>query len=110
MLSFFILALSAPVFAGQPNETNSCAKIALSAIYGAERSYESEYERFSDSFADIGYAPEPGKCVTWSASLRLFDGGREFLATAVKSDTGETWTINQRKELRQENEGRRPAP
>lgn len=105
---FLLLWLTAtPSFASvEFEESSKCAQAGLSAIYGAERSYHSEYEVYSSSLSDIGYVPEESQCKTWKASVRIFNGGQEFLATYAKATTGETWEINEKKELRQTAEGR----
>lgn len=86
-------------------DTNACAQMALAAVYAAQKSYEAEYKRFGATFNDIGYASEGGACEkNWDLSLRLFNGATEFLAEATHRGNGETWVINQRKELRQTRE------
>jgi hypothetical protein len=100
------LGFAAPAPAKKVPDNTSCAKMSLSAMYGAEKSYYSEYNVYSDTYDDIGFSPEPGECPSWSGSIRLFSGGQEFLATYTKPSTGETWTINEKKELRQEDPGK----
>lgn len=83
-------------------DTNACAKVALASVYAGQKSYEAEYKRFGATFADIGYAPEGGPCQKmWDLSMRLFNGATEFRAEAVHRGNGETWEINQRKEMKQ---------
>jgi hypothetical protein len=107
MLFLLIALASTPSFAGSPkaHDGSPCAKSSLSAMYGAEKSYYSEYNAYADTYDDIGFSPEPGECPGWEGSIRLFNGGQEFLATYTKASTGETWTINEKKELRQEDPG-----
>jgi len=110
MLFLLLSLVSTPAFASIEKIENSyCAKVGLAAIYGAEKSYHSEYDSYSDSFGAIGYEPEKGQCETWQGSVRVFNGGKAFLATYTKPSTGETWNINEKKELRQEHEGREAA-
>lgn len=105
---FLLLSLAAnPSFASvEFDESSRCAQVGLSAIYAAEKSYHSEYETYSSSFSEIGYVPEGLQCKTWEASVRIFNGGQEFLATYTRPATGESWEINEKKELRQTAEGR----
>lgn len=108
---FLLLALTLPpqathAKADTGREDSSCAKHSLSAIYSAEKSYHSEFDTYSESFEAIGFSPEAGECQSWQGSVRVFGSGQEFLATYTKSDTGESWTINEKKELRQDHQGR----
>jgi hypothetical protein len=80
---------------------SSCAKVALSAIYAGEKSYYSEYNHYSDSLEKIGYQPEVGACNDWKSTVRVFQGGQEFLAESTHKN-GERWVINHMKELRKE--------
>lgn len=103
-----LFALLTPIsFASEGVPATNCVKVSLFAIYGAEKSYHSEYEAYSDSFEAIGFSPDPQECKGWQGSVRVFSGGQEFLATYIKPSTGETWTINEKKVLRQEHEGRK---
>ena len=106
MFFLFLSLISSPAHAGsvaiEGPPTAHCAKMSLSAIYGAEKSYQSEYDKFSESFSEIGFEPDLHECKEWRGSIRVFDGGREFLATYTLPGTGETWTINEKKELRQD--------
>jgi prepilin-type N-terminal cleavage/methylation domain-containing protein len=57
-----LVAIAAPNFAKyQSKARQSEAKIALSAIYGAEKSFYSEYSAYASSLDAVGYAPEGNK-------------------------------------------------
>lgn len=103
MLFILFTFLSSVSFAAEAVATANCARVSLSAIYGAEKSYHAEYEKFSESYQDIGFEPDTKECPEWDGSVRVFNGGQEFLATYTKRGTGETWTINEKKELKTEN-------
>jgi hypothetical protein len=79
---------------------SACAKLGLSAIYAAEKSHYAEYSYYSDSFDQIGYAPE-ATCSEWKSSVRIFQEGQEFLAESIHT-SGERWVINDKKELKKE--------
>lgn len=102
MLFILIALLTPPSFASKGVPAANCARVSLSAIYGAEKSYHSEYEKFSESYQEIGFEPDTRECPDWEGSVRVFNGGQEFLATFTKPSTGESWTINEKKELRQD--------
>lgn len=54
-----LVAIAAPNFSKyQSKARQSEAKIALSAIYGAEKSFYSEYSAYATGMDAIGYAPE----------------------------------------------------
>ena len=67
-----LVAIAAPNFSRyQSKARQSEAKIALAAVYGAEKSFYSEYSAYLSSFDAIGYAPEGQKrfySVGWSAA------------------------------------------
>jgi hypothetical protein len=103
-----LFVLMTPLFAQlslaatPPKVDVSCAKVALSAIYGAEKSHHAEYNFYSDSFDAIGYVPEPQeRCAGWKSEVRVFNGGKEFLAEC-SHPSGKRFTINDRKELKEE--------
>jgi prepilin-type N-terminal cleavage/methylation domain-containing protein len=74
-----LVAIAAPNFAKyQSKARQSEAKIALSAIYGAEKSFYSEYAAYSSGMDAVGYAPEGNK--------RFYNVG--FNATITTSVTG----------------------
>lgn len=57
-----LVAIAAPNFSKyQSKARQSEAKIALSAIYGAEKSFYSEYSSYATGLDAIGYAPEGQK-------------------------------------------------
>ncbi len=97
-----LLSLTSTIAAVEQKPNDSCAKIALSAIYAAEKSHHAEYNFYSDSFDAIGYVPEPEKrCAGWKSEVRVFNGGQEFLAECSHT-SGKRFTINDRKELKEE--------
>lgn len=102
MLFILIALLSPNSFAAKGAPATNCARTSLSSIYGAEKAYHAEYERFSESYQDIGFEPDPKECPGWQGSVRVFNGGQEFLATYTNSSTGESWQINDKKEIRQD--------
>jgi type IV pilus assembly protein PilA len=54
-----LVAIAAPNFARyQSKARQSEAKIALAAVYGAEKSFYSEYAAYAGSMDAIGYSPE----------------------------------------------------
>ncbi len=67
-----LVAIAAPNFSKyQSKARQSEAKIALSAVYGAEKSFYSEYAAYIGSMDAIGYAPEGNKrfyVVGWAAA------------------------------------------
>ena len=79
-----LVAIAAPNFSRyQSKARQSEAKIALAAVYGAEKSFYSEYAAYISSFDAIGYSPEGQKrfySVGWSAA-----GGT---ATGYSGSTG----------------------
>lgn len=98
----FLLLTQLSLAATAPKINDSCAKLALSSIYAAEKSHHAEYNFYSDSFDAIGYVPEPEKrCAGWKSEVRVFNGGQEFLAEC-SHPSGKRFTINDRKELREE--------
>jgi prepilin-type N-terminal cleavage/methylation domain-containing protein len=57
-----LVAIAAPNFSKyQSKARQSEAKIALSAVYGAEKSFYSEYNAYIGSMDAVGYAPEGSK-------------------------------------------------
>jgi hypothetical protein len=97
---FILFALLSPTsFAASEVPSTSCARVSLSAIYGAEKSYHAEYDKYSESYSEIGFEPDTKECPEWEGSVRVFNGGQEFLATYTKPSTGEKWTINEKKEI-----------
>ena len=80
----------------------SCGRMMISSIYAAEKSYEAERGRFSDSFREIGFEKikDPG-CHDWTIEIRLFNGATEFLATA-SHPKGIRFMINEKKQLKEE--------
>jgi len=96
------MSTSATTMPNIAKSDSSCAKVSLSAIYGGQKSYWSEYERYGATLEEIGYSPEEGPCKNnWEATIRLFNGAKEFLAESIHKKTGETWTINEKKTLTQ---------
>lgn len=67
-----LVAIAAPNFSRyQSKARQSEAKIALAAIYGAEKSFYSEYSAYIGSTEAIGYAPEGARryyLVGWTAA------------------------------------------
>lgn len=102
MLLLLLAITQSTAFASERAPATDCAKVSLSAIYSAEKAYHAEYDKFSESYQDIGFEPDLTECKDWEGSLRVFNGGQEFLATYTKSSTGESWTINEKKELHQD--------
>jgi type IV pilus assembly protein PilA len=71
-----LVAIAAPNFSKyQSKARQSEAKIALSAIYGAEKSFYSEYSSYATGMDAVGYAPEGQK--------RFYNVGFGSLTTAV---------------------------
>jgi hypothetical protein len=83
-------------------DDNSCAKIALAAVYSAEKSYYTEYKVYSDSDGRIGYSREPNACPSWEHSIRISANGQEFWAEAINEKTGELWSVDEHKKMVQE--------
>lgn len=79
---------------------SSCAKIALSAIYGAEKTYFGENGAYSDKLDQIGFEAEGDCAKNWNNSVTVGAGGKEFLATSTHKTSGETWTMDQQNNLR----------
>ena len=83
-----LVAIAAPNFARyQSKARQSEAKIALSAVFGAEKSFYSEYSSYISSMDAIGYAPEGDRryyAVGWAG----------VHATAVTGYTGGNTTAN----------------
>jgi type IV pilus assembly protein PilA len=67
-----LVAIAAPNFAKyQSKARQSEAKIALAAVYGAEKSFYSEYAAYIGAMDAIGYSPEGSRrfyFVGWSAA------------------------------------------
>jgi len=67
-----LVAIAAPNFSRyQSKARQSEAKIALAAIYGAEKSFYSEYASYAGSMDAIGYSPEGQKrfyAVGWTSA------------------------------------------
>jgi hypothetical protein len=53
--------LKTPREANEAAQLQSEMKIALSALWGAEKSFFSEYHRYSTDFNQIGYVPDEGR-------------------------------------------------
>lgn len=66
-----LVAIAAPNFSRyQSKARQSEAKIALAAVYGAEKSFYSEYSAYISSMDAIGYAPEGQRryyAIGWNA-------------------------------------------
>lgn len=106
---FFLLLslISSPAQAcSTPIEGASCPPYTLTMILANQQLHLRNHERYSDSFEDIGFDPKFESCKEWDASIRLFNGGKEFLATYTDSITGETWTISEKDDLQQTSEAR----
>ena len=74
-----LVAIAAPNFSKyQSKARQSEAKIALSAIYGAEKSFYSEYSSYATGLDAVGYAPE--------GQRRYYNTG--FNATLTTTVTG----------------------
>lgn len=73
----FILLFPFLVFAASEAPVDkSCARMMLSSIYAAEKSYHAEFERYSDSLKEIGYEkPVDSSCNSWNVDIRIFQGG-----------------------------------
>jgi len=73
-----LVSIAAPNFAKyQSKSRQSEAKIALAAIYTAEKGFYSEYNAYVNSMDAIGYAPEGNKrfySVGWSTSAGTTTG------------------------------------
>ncbi len=67
-----LVAVAAPNFSRyQSKARQSEAKLALAAVYGAEKAFYSEYSAYIPSFDAIGYVPEGAKrfySVGWSGA------------------------------------------
>lgn len=78
-----LVAIAAPNFSRyQSKARQSEAKIALAAVYGAEKAFYSEYAAYIGSFEAIGYTPEGQKrfySVGWAganaATVQGYNGG-----------------------------------
>lgn len=96
------------VEAEKQKEVTNCAKIPLSAIYAAEKSFFSEYEHYNEVFEKIGYqqgTEEAKECAHWTVNIRTGSSGGEFEAFAENTRTGELWKIDDKKNLAQEKAG-----
>lgn len=99
---FFLLLSLIPNLAQAcetPIEGTTCAHYALLQAQHYEKAYFEEHGTFSDSFEAIDKDPVIGGCEQWVGALRVFNGGKEFLATYTDRNTGETWQINQDEEF-----------
>lgn len=106
---FFLLLslISSPAHAcSMAIEGASCPPYTLTQILSNQQLHLSNHQQFSDSFEEIGFDPKFESCKEWEASIRLFNGGKEFLAIYTNSATGETWTISEKDDLQQTNEAR----
>lgn len=80
-----LVAIAAPNFSRyQSKARQSESKIALAAVYGAEKSFYSEYAAYVSSMDAIGYAPEGNK--------RFYAVG--FTANHSTAPTGYGGTLN----------------
>ena len=78
-----LVAIAAPNFSRyQSKARQSEAKIALSAIYGGEKSFYSEYSSYVSAMDAIGYAPEGQK--------RFYGTGWSALTTGTIAGYGGT--------------------
>lgn len=87
-------------------EGASCPPYTLTMILNNQQLHLKNHQRYSDSFEEIGFDPDFESCKEWDASIRLFNGGKEFLATYTNSATGESWAISEKDDLQQTSEAR----
>lgn len=82
-----LVAIAAPNFSKyQSKARQSEAKIALSAIYGAEKSFYSEYSAYATGLDAVGYAPEGQK--------RFYNVGFSGTLTTSVNGYGDNGNIN----------------
>lgn len=95
-----LVAIAAPNFARyQSKARQSEAKIALSAIYGAEKSFYSEYSAYAGGLDAIGYSPEGQKrfytigfSAAHTASVSGFMGVLSNNPSYARTNFPATWT------------------
>ena len=95
-----LVAIAAPNFARyQSKARQSEAKIALSAVYGAEKSFYSEYSAYAGGMDAIGYSPEGAKrfyTVGFSAShsgtVAGFSGNLTTNPSYARTSFPASWT------------------
>jgi hypothetical protein len=87
-------------------EGASCPPYTLTMIHENQQLHLKNHQRYSDSFSEIGFDPKFESCKEWDASMRLFNGGKEYLATYTNTDTGEAWEITEKGDRKQTSEAR----
>ncbi len=100
LFPFFVFAAGElTLAAGEKQIDKSCARMMLASIYGAEKSYQAEFGRYSDSLEEIG--ADQIQCKDWNVEVRIFQGGNEFLATA-QHPANLRFNINEKKQINEE--------
>lgn len=95
-----LVAIAAPNFARyQSKARQSEAKIALSAIYGAEKSFYSEYSAYAGGLDAVGYSPEGQKrfytvgfSAAHTASVSGFSGVLSTNPSYARTNFPAAWT------------------
>ena len=86
----------------------SCPPYTLTMILSNQQLHFRNHQRYSESFEEIGFDPKFESCQEWDTSIRLFNGGKEFIATYTNTATGESWEITEKDDLQQTSEAREP--
>ncbi len=79
------------------------AKVALAALYTAEKGFYAEHESYSQNLLEIGmYEPTDSfeDCDWKYWSVKAYLRGRGFVGVARSLMTGETWEIDETREIR----------
>ena len=77
----------------------NCASTPLYDIYACQLSRNAEQNSYANSIADISCEPEIAECKgQWEYSTRTLGSG--FIATAKFLETGETWSINEKRDFK----------
>lgn len=107
---FLLLSLISPSAHACSMEISgpSCPPYTLTMIQSNQQLHFQNHQRYSDSFEEIGFDPVFESCKEWQTSMRVFNGGKEFLATYTNPTTGESWEITEKDDFKQTNEPRDP--
>ena|SRR5277367_3397320 len=90
--------ISLLLFLASASASASTAKVALAALYTAEKAYFSEHEMYSQNLLEIGFDDRVDE---WSIKAYTLGQEQRFVGVATSRLTGESWEINERKQLRQ---------
>lgn len=100
LFPFFVFAAGEQLLTASEKQIDkSCARMMLASIYGAEKSYQAEFGRYSDSLKEIG--ADDIHCKDWNVEVRIFQGGNEFLVIA-QHPANLRFTINEKKQIKEE--------